>query len=208
MNRNSAQSPRGFTLVEMLVVIVITALTAMLVMQGIGQGLGVYQRVRADQGELYRELMCRDWLRQVLGAAVPGAGGDRSEGGAGDPGTERAPAGDPFSGDARHVFLVTLRPLLGSEGIPTPIELALGEDGALEYREGAQSVRISVGAPVVQFAFADDAGAWHERWPSDAQARLPARIRLGGHSESMDIAVLTRRSPETRVDAATVPGLD
>ena len=64
----------GLTLVEMLVVIVLTALTATLVMQGIGQGLGLFQRVSADQGQIYRELICRLWIQQTLSTAVANIG--------------------------------------------------------------------------------------------------------------------------------------
>ena len=77
----SVHSPRtapGFSLVEMLVVIVITALTATLVMQGIGQGLGMFRRVTADQGQAYHELMSRGWIRQTLATAVAKATQDLS----------------------------------------------------------------------------------------------------------------------------------
>lgn len=179
----------AFTLIEMLVVIVITALTATLVMQGIGQGLGMYRRVSTDQGGLYRELMCRDWLRQTLGAAVATPG-----------------ESEDFSANARQIRLLTFRPLLGSEGVATPVEWTLLNDGSLEYREGEQSMTLDAGVPILGFAFQDDAAAWHERWPPDDRRRLPERIRLLGDTEHMDVAVLTRRAADAQPDIPVPDG--
>ena len=74
MSLRGTRRTTGLTLVEMLVVIVLTALTATLVMQGIGQGLGLFQRVAADQGQIYRELVSRLWIQQTLSTAVANTG--------------------------------------------------------------------------------------------------------------------------------------
>jgi Tfp pilus assembly protein PilE len=184
MKTRRAPASAGLTLIEMLVVIVMTALTATLVMQGIGQGLALYRRVSADQGALYRELMCRDWLRQTLSAAV-----------------SNAPDSDDFSANAQQMRLQTFRPLLGSEGVATAIEWALLADGSLEYREGDQAVTIAAGPGFSAFAFQDDAAAWHGSWPPDDRHRIPERIRLIGADGHMDIAVATQRAPEVPLDA-------
>jgi prepilin-type N-terminal cleavage/methylation domain-containing protein len=152
---------RGLTLIEMLVVIVITGLVASLVVQGIGQGLGLFRRVSADQGLIYRELVSLEWLRQTVATAVP----------------NRAEA-DEFIGTPEQLQMLTFRPLLGPEGVQTPIEWAIDGEGGLLYREGEQTIAVDIGAPVVGMEFQDAQLAWHSRWPLDESRDLPERVRF------------------------------
>ncbi len=165
---------RGLTLVELLVVIVIVATTATLVVQGIGQGLALFQRVGTGQQALYRELMQHDWIRQTLAAAAPPAAGQSA-----------------FTGGARRILFTSFRPLLAPEGIPTAVEWSLLEDGALEYREQGQTVRLTLTRPILRFGYEDMAGSWHEQWPPAEADGPPRRVRLAAADEDFDIGVLT-----------------
>ncbi|MBK6288348.1 MAG: prepilin-type N-terminal cleavage/methylation domain-containing protein [Gammaproteobacteria bacterium] len=167
----------GLTLVEMLVVIVLTALTATLVMQGIGQGLGLFQRVSADQGQIYRELICRLWIQQTLSTAVANIG-------------ER----DEFIGESSTLQLKTFRPLLGSEGIATGIAWNIRPDRGLDYQEGEQHVAVTVLPALLRFEYQDAEAKWHPRWPADDSHALPERVRLVfDDGDNLEIGLLTVR---------------
>ena len=161
---------RGLTLVELLVAIVLVALASTLVMQGIGQGLGLVGRVTQDQGAAYHELMARGWLRDSMGAAAA-----------------LASAEGEFRGTASSVSLLSFRPLLGSEGIASPISWSAGADGLLVYTEQDQSVPINALPRLGYIEYQDAAGAWQPSWPPpvDATAEgdvadgiLPRRLRV------------------------------
>jgi general secretion pathway protein J len=181
MNRGS-----GLTLVELLVVIIITALIATLMMQGIGQGLGMLQRVNRDQGHAYRELMGREWLRQTLAAAVA-----------------NTLDSDEFLGTAQGLSLRTFRPLLGPEGISTAISWTVQDDGLLQYQEQDQLIRLDPGSEILRIEYQDDAAEWHSRWPQDEKRQLPERVRfVTARDDPVEIGVLTRRLPFQHDDEA------
>jgi len=170
---------RGLTLVELLVVIIITALIATLVMQGVGQGLGMLQRVNRDQGHAYRELMGREWLRQTLAAAVA-----------------NTLDSDEFLGTAHGLSLRTFRPLLGPEGVSTAISWTVQGDGMLQYREEDQIIRLDPGREILRIEYQDAATTWHSRWPQDDKRHLPVRIRfVAAQEEIIEISLLTQRLP-------------
>lgn len=177
MSLRGTRRTTGLTLVEMLVVIVLTALTATLVMQGIGQGLGLFQRVAADQGQIYRELVSRLWIQQTLSTAVANTG-------------ER----DEFIGEASTLQLKTFRPLLGSEGIATAIVWSMRPDRGLDYQEGEQRVAIAALPGLLRFEYQDGEANWHLRWPADDSHALPERVRLVfSDGENLDIGLITVR---------------
>ncbi len=161
---------RGFTLVELLVAIVLVALASTLVMQGIGQGLGLVGRVTRDQGAAYHELMARGWIRDSIGAAAA-----------------LASAEGEFRGTANAVTLLSFRPLLGSEGVASPISWSAGGAGRLVYAERDQSVPIAALPPLGYIEYQDTAGNWQPSWPppetnaSEAgtpDGALPRRLRF------------------------------
>lgn len=163
-------STRGFTLVELLVAIVLVALASTLVMQGVGQGLGLVGRVTRDQGAAYHELMARGWIRDSVGAAAT-----------------LASAEGEFRGAANAVTLLSFRPLLGSEGVASPISWSAGVDGRLVYTEQDQSVPITALPPLGHIEYQDSAGTWQPSWPPPegsamepgvADGVLPRRLRF------------------------------
>lgn len=179
MNPRAAHRAAGLTLVELLVVIVLTALVATLVMQGIGQGLGLFRRVSADQGEIYRELMSRAWLRETFSTAAA-----------------NPPDRDEFIADELGVRLMTYRPLLGSEGIATEISWTVRPERGLDYLEHGQHMAVAALPAVRGFEYQDVAGLWHPRWPVEDGHALPERVRIVfADGEQFEIALVTQRAP-------------
>ena len=180
---------RGLTLVELLVTLVLVALSASLVVGGIGQGGAIYARVAGDQGRIYEELMARTWLEQTIASAVAPVG-----------------AGQSFVGSARVLRLESFRPLLGSEGVATPLEWSGSAAGGLGYLEGEQSLQVAAMPGLVRFEYQDAQLTWHEEWPVGEAHGLPVRVRLvfDDDDDRLDIRVATRHAGDAGSDEATL----
>ena len=117
---------RGLGLLELIVALMLVTLASTLVMQGIGQGLGMLRRVANDQGVAYHELMARAWLRESIAAAAAQAatvnsdGAEQEEGDA-EPARPAEPPRPVFAGSAATLEMQSFRPLLGAEGVATPL---------------------------------------------------------------------------------------
>ena len=171
---------RGFTLVELLVVLVVVGLLASLVTQGISQGLALFSRISTDQGEIYRELIGRNWLRQTLLSAVPDTG---------------------FRGQTDMIELTSLRPLLESEGIASHISWRVDAGGILSYTEGEQSFTVSVG-PLMGITYLNDEDRWQDEWPGASRSPLPRRIRLSYvDGDSLNVTPLLQPDTGSTKDA-------
>lgn len=159
-----AKSQRGLSLLEMLVVLVISGMALLLTSQAIGQ----YQRAQASvlhserSGREYR--LSEAWWRD----AVRGI---------------QAPPEGPLEGDSKGFTATTLSPLLGATG--TPVEqlwqTAFAEDGgwALAVTEGSEQVVLVFREnSEVQFRYLDAQGEFHDRWPPilGEHAPLPEAI--------------------------------
>ena len=206
-------APRGFTLVEMLVVLVLTSLAAGLLMQASTQVLGLQQRLNAQLERLRGPQLGADWLRQVVQGLQP----DYSDG------------AHVFKGTERGFAALTTNPLSGSYGGLAPFAVVLDYDGAsdstaLRYAAGAVPgvvvARLADALPEVQAAtvllrwpgraprlrYWDDKGEPHADWPP-AQGlwrQLPSRITLEGEQEGGDpwVLVATSQGPAWPVPRA------
>src|SRR5262245_46678960 len=125
------RAARGLTLVELLVTLVLVALTVSLVVGGIGQASALLGRVAQDQGEVYQELMAREWLRQTLSAAAAPLSGQTG-----------------FQGSPLELRLRSFRPLLGSEGVATEIAWSAAPRTGLVYAEGDQQLAVDTLPPL------------------------------------------------------------
>ena len=102
---------RGFTLMEMLVVLVITSLAAGLLMQASTQVLGLQARLNAQLDGLRGPALGADWLRQVVQGLQPDY----------DDGANR------FRGSARGFAGLTTNALSGSYGGLEPFAVVLDD---------------------------------------------------------------------------------
>jgi hypothetical protein len=139
---------RGLGLLELIVALMLVTLASTLVMQGIGQGLGMLRRVANDQGVAYHELMARAWLRESVAAAAAQAatvssdGSDQQEGDA-EPSRPAEPPRPVFAGTAATLEMQSFRPLLGAEGVATPIRWSADPQQGLRYDEGDQQAALA-----------------------------------------------------------------
>jgi len=160
---------RGLTLLEMLVVLVLTAILAGLLVQGLGFFLGKYDAVRRLQSRSLEFSVQQRWFVDSVQNIVPLAAQDRR-----------------FEGSSAQFRGTTLAPLAAEPGTPSQFSWTISqtENAAPEvhYSEGTEiEWLISVSrAQALSFEYADLAGTWHDRWPVSGSrpGQIPAMIRM------------------------------
>lgn len=202
---------RGLGLLELLVALVLVTLASSLVMQGVGQGLGMLRRVAADQGVAYHELMARAWVRESVAAAAAAGTADSAEATSDDSDDagvldERAAAlpVTVFAGTATALEMQSFRPLLGAEGVATTIRWSADARQGLRYEEGDQQVLVDALPPLQRIEYEGPAGIWQPQWPpaevssgraSSPLSALPVRVRFEfADNDRLDVLLLARRT--------------
>lgn len=178
----------GFTLIEMLVVMIIVAMVVTLVVQGFGYSLGLYQRVVKTQSNAYQHAFAYRWFTTTIQSQVAMRPKDRG-----------------LEGNQYQFSTYTYSPLVGVSGLKTRIVWELetkGDNLVLGYREGTQHFTVNtwVGAKG-QFQYMDMEKNWLDLWVplKDEPTALPNAIRLQVYQgdELLNFVVTT----ETRVRA-------
>ena len=160
---------RGFTLLEVLVVLVITALVSAVLMQGMGLVLGL----RDNLGEKLLDLDQLSLERNRVTFPLEGIVHDFDD------------CEDLFKGVEGSVSGLTTKPLLSREGRPTRFAINLQYDAGsrlntLVYQEGNDPVITlsSWEGGQARFRYIGVDGQWVESWPQES-----APVQLGVISE-------------------------
>lgn len=187
----------GFTLLEMLVVMLIAGMALLLTTQALGQYQRAHTRAIASERVGREQRNSEAWFRDSvrgLQAMAPAPGGD---------------TGPAFEGDARGFRDTTLAPVLQGQGIPTVQRwrIATGPAGVerLELEEGDEKILLSLPpASALRLHYIDAKGALHDRWPPalGAWPQLPDAIVLelapvagAAHGTLFAASVLGPRDP-------------
>lgn len=147
----TAWTQRGLTLLEMLVVLVVSGLALLMTTQAIGQ----YQRAQASV--LFSERSGREfrlseaWWREAVRDI-------------------QAPAEGSLEGDAEGFQATTLSPVLGPAGTPIAQtwRTVFAEDGgwAMAVKEGEREMTLVFRqVSALRFAYLDADGKLHDSWP-------------------------------------------
>ena len=162
------RSQRGFTLVEMLVVLVLVSLLGTLLIQSAGFFLGRLAPVTRIHRDASDAVLVRHWFVSTVQAMVPSRLEARR-----------------FTGDGSSFQGTTLQPLAAESGLPVRARWSIGGDGASDtvvYAEdgGTPWTVLTSEEGGLAFQYADSARRWWERWPveSDARERIPRMVRL------------------------------
>ncbi|PJK09228.1 hypothetical protein CO614_02110 [Lysobacteraceae bacterium NML120232] len=162
-------SARGFTLMEMIVVMMISGMAVMLGFQSLMQ----WQQAEATFARIGNETeintLTAAWWRSSMRGLMP---------------VEKT----PFAGNSSNLSGFTINPIFSTSGAMTPIrwqvlESADGGDIQLVLEENGrtQTLPIPEGASA-QFAYMDKDGGIHPQWPpevlGEAPTQLPQAIRL------------------------------
>jgi prepilin-type N-terminal cleavage/methylation domain-containing protein len=155
---------RGFTLLEALVVLVITSLVSVVLVQGFGLLLSARTSVQDKLVEVDEAVIEQSLFLEPLRGVVPDYP-DRPH---------------IFAGEAKRLHGMTTRPLQGRTGTPVPFTLTISYDSpsnlsTLTYQED-NTPPLPLGSwqgETGAFAYRDIQGAWRETWPPENDPRAP-----------------------------------
>lgn len=209
MTTSERRTAAGFTLLEMLVVLLIAGMALALTTQALGQYQRAHSRASASEqaGREYR--LSESWFRDSVRAlspvpdtALPGVdtlGGSSSDEHAG-----------VFEGSSDGFTGLTLAPVLAGQGAPVVqawrvVAGPVGTD-VLELQEEGRHLLLSLpGMGRLQLHYLDDAGEVHDRWPPalGMWPQLPAAVVLevapgadGTGAASVVAAIMGPREPK------------
>lgn len=181
----SDRNTGGFTLLEMLVVLLIAGMALALTSQALGQFKRAYERVdvHTQRGREFR--MAERWFRDSVSGLHPVVGASIDE---------ELPTSDPkvgstsplwFHGESHRFSGITLLPVLAGQGIPTMQVWSIssdrsGLDQLVLDEDGRQLLIPFPDANQLQLAYMDAEGRAHPQWPPTPESwpQLPAAITL------------------------------
>jgi len=154
----------GFTLLEALVVLVITGLVSVVLVQGFGLLLSARTSVQDKVAAVNEAVVEQSLFLEPLRGVVPDYP-DRPH---------------LFTGDAQRLHGMTARPLQARAGTPVPFTLTLTYDRqsdqtTLTYQEDNTDPLVlgSWDGAKGAFAYRDITGPWQESWPPQGNPRAP-----------------------------------
>jgi len=193
--------PAGFTLIEILVVLVIVGLISSILLQALEQVYKLQSRFGLQLAQGQQGAMYNDWFRQT----VQGFQTDYPDG------------KNIFKADEKKIEGLTTNPLSADYGAPTAITLALEYEAAtgkttLKYvaRDRKMDLFSWNGKDNGRFVFVDQAGEPHDSWPPvfGQWPQLPSVILLQMRQDSVPyvIAASPRGSHEAKYHPLNLAG--
>lgn len=164
----SIRADRGFTLVEVLVVLAFTSLIAVLLLQMMTILLRGYDQAGRIQGQLAMDTMRFNWFRETIGVMAASLDEEFA-----------------FRGSKYEITGFTMAPLLAESGTLTRVSWTLRDnrDGkALWYQEWQHEPLLIGQWPdtEVSFAYRGQRSDWLDSWPTGnlPAGVLPYRIKM------------------------------
>lgn len=159
--------PRGFTLLEMLVVMLIAGMALALTTQALGQYQRAHARALANERSGRELRMTEAWFSDAVRGLYPAGTGTASRDRMAFGKSAETP---PLEGDAEHFNGTTLAPVFAGQGVPVEQtwRLVAGPDGGprLRLEEEAKTVDLPLPrAGRAEFHYLDAQGKTHPQWP-------------------------------------------
>lgn len=171
---------RGFTLLEMLVVIVLLSLMTTLISYGISLGGKIFERAKTVPVQYTKLFDSERWLRQTVANTL-----------------SYSQESLRFVGTSSDISGITTTPLKRLNQAPTRYtwQLVKSDEGVLlNYREGVvgeyETIRVFGDVETYFFEFTDMRGRKYEIWPTDDPRQLlPTLITLVVNNGEQNIAL-------------------
>ncbi len=163
------KSSAGFTLLEILVVLVLLSMVMTMLMQGLSMIYNIRSRILVQINELRVNRLREHLLVDLLSAITPDH-----------------PKGDAvFAGDENGIYGLSLLSLQSDVGVPVQIRLwgdNADEQSRLLYQQG-DSMEVEIGrwqSTTVQFTFFTKDGEEYHTWPprNSSLPQLPSAIMI------------------------------
>jgi general secretion pathway protein J len=150
LTKPNYQQSQGFTLLEMLVVILLVSLLASLLMQGFVYMSGTYYAVERRQLRAQQEELLEGWLRDSIHGVINGVDGELSK-------------NNQFSGDSTSFSGMSLGSLAGQpQGTPIKIIWSIEQkDGLILLRYGEAPLS---GGPMIWYTLKEWPGTVSASW--------------------------------------------
>jgi general secretion pathway protein J len=183
---------KGLSLLELLVVMLLTSLITTLMMQGFSFAVTIYNQVVVRKERTHVLVLSEQWFKGVnqnlVAMKVPG---------------------ESLVGDETSFEATTLQPLIGLAGVPTEIKWKLISEldaVSLQYEELGQTYvveKIRHLQPKFQYLASNE--TWLDSWPENSQEdSLPVAIRIfsGGADDKFNRTVFLqmRLVPDLAID--------
>jgi general secretion pathway protein J len=160
----------GFTLIEMLVVLIMVAMISGVLFQALERSYSLQRRFGTELFKVQQGQMATEWYRQTVQGLYP----------------DQPSAKDTFRGDATSISGLTTNPLMDAPGAPTPFQWTLiaqpDQVGTkLVYKDrGPQTDVLGWQGLDAKFVYLDDQQIAHGRWPPPLGLfpQLPRQIQL------------------------------
>lgn len=170
------RSEHGFTLLEMMVVLVIVSLISVLLMQGFSFVMGLQERIRIQLVTVQNVELKEQWFRLVTRAII----------------REDTAQEDRFQGDNTQFSGTTLQPLHNTLGVPTQVQWRIeydGENTSLFYSEADEEPIkiISWRGREQSFQYLDDQGVFHDEWPPEDALTPAAFSNSSNNAQSLPL---------------------
>lgn len=177
---------QGFTLLEILVVMLLTAMITSILMMGLQQMFRLQTHFATEAYQGHQLTMQANWFRQTIHGLMPDYQDGRNK----------------FKGTPRQMTGLTTAPLNASEGALLPFQWRIDFDPrlgqtALYYGEYREALPIySWQGNSGRFIYEDDTGRTYDEWPPmlGKPSQLPRLIQLemGNSVETRKITVFPR----------------
>lgn len=158
---------QGFTLLELLVVLIITTLTTLLLFQGLGFVMQLREQLLNQFEEAHRGQIQEHWFRSSTAAIVPAY--------------EDIPNPAIFKGEANQFKGLTIAGLDADHGVPVEFAWELNTENdvtTLIYRNAQKQgwAVLSWRGDLGKFNYLANDGQWHEQWPPNNFGVQPPQL--------------------------------
>ena len=191
----SKSTEAGFTLIEIMVVLMLLAMISGVLFQALERSYRLQERFGTELFDVQRASMTSDWFRQDVQGLYP----------------DYADGPDIFRGKASEFSGLSTNPLIGQPGAPTRIgwKLRPAADARiteLVYLHGTQEMVLSTWQTAEsRFSYLDAALVAHDQWPPPLglYPQLPRQIQLqaamNGERIALPVTILGPPAPPPRV---------